>query len=248
MGRKHAPLTSFKDRARSGLVRARQHARGWYAGHHRAHVPKWRSRRCGEASPSVTLIAEEFGTQLLVGPFEGIGHAVHCARLGAIKPSALQLNPLRCRQRLKGGRPLRSREMRADVLLARLPRRARRSTVRCTTGPLSVPLRIGDGEPSGFRRAIGWSGRLSDGRPSNAMTTLPRPSRSFRYCPRAPRQRRQPGPTIHPPASRLFRSPPTEAEWQTQLAAQTRITISAQQALDAVQKAWCAAVSPINDE
>ncbi len=56
------------------------------------------------------------------------------------------------------------------------------------------------------------------------------------------------GPTNHPPASRLFTSAPTDAVWQAQLAGQTRITISARQALDAVRKAWCAAVTPINDE
>jgi predicted nucleotidyltransferase component of viral defense system len=56
------------------------------------------------------------------------------------------------------------------------------------------------------------------------------------------------GPTNHPPSSRLFMSAPTDAEWQSQLAAQTRITISARQALDAVREAWCAAVTPINDE
>ena len=53
------------------------------------------------------------------------------------------------------------------------------------------------------------------------------------------------GPTIHPPASRLFTSAPSDAVWQSQLAGQTRITISARQALDAVREAWRAAVTPI---
>ena len=54
------------------------------------------------------------------------------------------------------------------------------------------------------------------------------------------------GPTNRPPTSRLFMSAPTDAEWQSQLAGQTRITISARQALDAAREAWHAAVTPIN--
>lgn len=46
------------------------------------------------------------------------------------------------------------------------------------------------------------------------------------------------GPTNHPPTPQLFRAAPTDAEWQAQLAGQTRITVSARQALDAVRKAW----------
>ena len=56
------------------------------------------------------------------------------------------------------------------------------------------------------------------------------------------------GPTNHPPASRLFTSAPTDAVWQSQLAVQTRITISARQALDAVREAWHAVATPISDE
>ncbi|MGH3644898.1 MAG: nucleotidyl transferase AbiEii/AbiGii toxin family protein [Mycobacterium sp.] len=56
------------------------------------------------------------------------------------------------------------------------------------------------------------------------------------------------GPTNHPPGSRLFVSAPTDAEWQSQLAGQTRITVSAHHALEAVREAWRAAVTPINDE
>ena len=51
------------------------------------------------------------------------------------------------------------------------------------------------------------------------------------------------GPTNHPPTSRLFTSAPTDAEWQSQLAGQTRITISAEQAVVAVRDAWRAAVA-----
>ena len=51
------------------------------------------------------------------------------------------------------------------------------------------------------------------------------------------------GPTNHPPTSRLFTSAPTEAEWPSQLAGQTRITISAEQAVVAVRDAWHAAVA-----
>lgn len=56
------------------------------------------------------------------------------------------------------------------------------------------------------------------------------------------------GPSNHPPASRLFTSAPTDAEWQSQLAGQTRITGSARQALDAVRESWRAAVTPVNDD
>ncbi|WP_319449153.1 MULTISPECIES: nucleotidyl transferase AbiEii/AbiGii toxin family protein [unclassified Mycobacterium] len=54
------------------------------------------------------------------------------------------------------------------------------------------------------------------------------------------------GPTNRPPTPRLFASAPTDAEWQAQLAGQTRIAISARHALEAVREAWRTAV--INDE
>jgi hypothetical protein len=56
------------------------------------------------------------------------------------------------------------------------------------------------------------------------------------------------GATNHPPTSRLFASAPTDAEWQAQLAGQTRITVSAHQAVIAVREAWRAAVALVNDE
>jgi predicted nucleotidyltransferase component of viral defense system len=68
------------------------------------------------------------------------------------------------------------------------------------------------------------------------------------------------GPTNRHPTPRLFRSGPTEAEWQAQLAGQTRTTSSVREALDVVRAAWQGAVesaddqregrdlSPINDE
>jgi predicted nucleotidyltransferase component of viral defense system len=70
---------------------------------------------------------------------------------------------------------------------------------------------------------------------------------------------RRRGPTNRPPSAWLFTKAPTEAEWQAQLAGQTRITVSAHQALAAVREAWRAVVeppmtstprypSPINDE
>lgn len=46
------------------------------------------------------------------------------------------------------------------------------------------------------------------------------------------------GPTNHPPASYLFDRAPSEAEWRSQLAGQTRLTIGAFDALDAVRDAW----------
>lgn len=46
------------------------------------------------------------------------------------------------------------------------------------------------------------------------------------------------GPTNRPPGSYLFDQAPSEAEWRSQLAAQTRLTISAADALDAVRDAW----------
>jgi hypothetical protein len=54
------------------------------------------------------------------------------------------------------------------------------------------------------------------------------------------------GPTNQPPTPRLFVAAPTDAEWRAQLAGQTRITISAREALDAVREAW--RVVAINDE
>lgn len=46
------------------------------------------------------------------------------------------------------------------------------------------------------------------------------------------------GPTNGPPQSWMFRQAPTAAEWQAQLAAQTRLTITADEALQAVREAW----------
>ncbi|MBJ7339210.1 hypothetical protein [Mycolicibacterium sp.] len=56
-------------------------------------------------------------------------------------------------------------------------------------------------------------------------------------------------PPNHPQPSRLFMSAPTDAEWQSQLAGQTHIAVSARQALEAVRAAdWRADVTSINDE
>jgi predicted nucleotidyltransferase component of viral defense system len=49
---------------------------------------------------------------------------------------------------------------------------------------------------------------------------------------------RQHGPTNRAPAVHLFSQAPSEAEWQSQLAGQTRLTISAKDALAAVRNAW----------
>lgn len=49
---------------------------------------------------------------------------------------------------------------------------------------------------------------------------------------------RRHGPTNRPPALHLFSRAPSEAEWQSQLAGQTRLTISANDALIAVRTAW----------
>jgi hypothetical protein len=46
------------------------------------------------------------------------------------------------------------------------------------------------------------------------------------------------GPTNPPPAPCLFSTAPTDTQWQAQLAGQTRITVSAQAALEAVREAW----------
>lgn len=46
------------------------------------------------------------------------------------------------------------------------------------------------------------------------------------------------GPTNKPPALRDFTRAPTEADWRSQLAGQTRLTVSARDALSAVHDAW----------
>lgn len=46
------------------------------------------------------------------------------------------------------------------------------------------------------------------------------------------------GPTNQPPAPHDFTKAPTEAEWQNQLAGQTRLTVTARDALRAVRDAW----------
>jgi hypothetical protein len=46
------------------------------------------------------------------------------------------------------------------------------------------------------------------------------------------------GPTNGPPQPWMFHQAPTAAEWQTQLVAQTRLTITADEALRAVRETW----------
>ena len=60
------------------------------------------------------------------------------------------------------------------------------------------------------------------------------------------------GPTNKAPAQHMFDRAPTDAEWRAQLAGQTRLNVSAAEALVAVREAWRQAVRPaqilINDE
>ncbi|WP_082067900.1 nucleotidyl transferase AbiEii/AbiGii toxin family protein [Mycolicibacterium llatzerense] len=55
------------------------------------------------------------------------------------------------------------------------------------------------------------------------------------------------GPTNKHPADYLFRSAPSDADWQAQLAGQTRLTVSAKDALHAVRAAWRNAISCSHD-
>jgi predicted nucleotidyltransferase component of viral defense system len=50
------------------------------------------------------------------------------------------------------------------------------------------------------------------------------------------------GPTNQPPADHMLAAAPTDAEWRSQLAGQTRITISAKDALAAVRASWARAI------
>lgn len=63
---------------------------------------------------------------------------------------------------------------------------------------------------------------------------------------------RQYGPTRKAPGLYLFNRAPSDAQWLTQLAGQTRLSISATEALKAVREAWRQALRPaptlINDE
>ena len=51
------------------------------------------------------------------------------------------------------------------------------------------------------------------------------------------------GPTSSPPRSWMFRRAPSAVEWQVQLAGQTRLKVTAAEALEAVRTAWAAAVA-----
>jgi hypothetical protein len=51
------------------------------------------------------------------------------------------------------------------------------------------------------------------------------------------------GPTNKPPALRDFTIAPTEADWENQLAGQTRLTISPKDALTAVHHAWAQVIA-----
>jgi predicted nucleotidyltransferase component of viral defense system len=46
------------------------------------------------------------------------------------------------------------------------------------------------------------------------------------------------GPTNRPPGDYIFKSPPPDAAWQTQLAGQTRLTVTSAEALTIVRDAW----------
>lgn len=52
------------------------------------------------------------------------------------------------------------------------------------------------------------------------------------------------GPTNRPPALYMFDRAPKDAEWQTQLAGQTRLSVSATEALEEVRAAWRRVVRP----
>jgi hypothetical protein len=56
------------------------------------------------------------------------------------------------------------------------------------------------------------------------------------------------GPTNHPPGLYLFDNPPSDAEWQSPLAGQTRLTIRASEALNAVRDAWAPVVRTGDDQ
>ncbi|SON61578.1 hypothetical protein MSIMFI_03094 [Mycobacterium simulans] len=60
--------------------------------------------------------------------------------------------------------------------------------------------------------------------------------------PVAERLYRRYGPTNQPPAAHDFIRAPAEAEWHTQLAGQTRLTVSAKEALATVRAAWARAI------
>ena len=51
------------------------------------------------------------------------------------------------------------------------------------------------------------------------------------------------GPTGRPPAGWMFGRPPSLADWQAQLGGQTRIAVSATDALSVVREAWARAVT-----
>lgn len=51
------------------------------------------------------------------------------------------------------------------------------------------------------------------------------------------------GPINTPPQAWMFSTPPTAAQWRAQLASQTRLTVSADEALQVVRAAWSAATN-----
>jgi predicted nucleotidyltransferase component of viral defense system len=51
------------------------------------------------------------------------------------------------------------------------------------------------------------------------------------------------GPTNQPPGFYVFETPPSEAEWQSQLAGQTRLTVDAADALAVVREAWARVIA-----
>lgn len=56
------------------------------------------------------------------------------------------------------------------------------------------------------------------------------------------------GPTTKNPGSYVFREPPSDAQWRAQLAGQTRLTVSADEALETVREAWVRAIATDSDQ
>ena len=59
----------------------------------------------------------------------------------------------------------------------------------------------------------------------------------------AERLYRRYGPTNKPPAPHDFTKPPTQADWENQLAGQTRLTVSPRHALTAAHDAWAQVIA-----
>jgi nucleotidyltransferase AbiEii toxin of type IV toxin-antitoxin system len=132
------------------------------------------------------------------------------------------------------------------------PRRWRGNSRRVPVRPIearSIDQRYSDAPPATLRvltlpsfvasKTVAWQDRAA----TRDLFDLGALARIGGMTPAAAHLFSAHGPTGEPPREWMFRKAPSEADWTSQLANQTRLEISAAEALVVVRNAWRAATS-----